>query len=43
MVLSDRDFTPEDYEALCRLDEKVGCDMCISKGCVLRAGMGGWF
>ncbi len=32
MVLRDRDFTPEDYEALCRLDEKVGVGgMCISE------------
>lgn len=23
LLLSDRDFTAEDYEALCRLDEKV--------------------
>jgi hypothetical protein len=23
MLLSDRDFTPEDYELLCRLDDKV--------------------
>ncbi len=23
LLLSDRDFTPDDYEALCRLDETV--------------------
>lgn len=42
LVLSDRDFTPEDYEALCKLDEKVGRGTCVSKGCVLRAGVHGW-